>query len=371
MHGGSQRGQAVRRPSVELKTLRIENLRLFDRLQLDLCPRWNLLTGPNGAGKTTLLEAAYLLSHGRSFRTSMREALVRHGTSGYAVFGELETCGIVERLGLARGRRLEARRNGEPVTAGELMRHAAVLCFEPGSHELVAGPAEERRRFMDWGVFHVEQDFLPVWRRYQRALRQRNGLLRAQRGEDLAPWDRELSLAAAPLAAMRQRYLDALRPFVTGVLGDLLVELGPPHLHFDPGFDAGQPLEVTLAERRDRDLAHGHTSAGPHRADWNLAFAKAPRREHLSRGQEKLCAFALVMAQAQLYFAGSGQWPVLCLDDLASEVDAQHQARLVAAVDASGAQVLATGTEAPAGWSGLRGPVASFHVEQGRTVRLL
>lgn len=359
---------------MELIRLRIENLRLIERLELDLAPGWNLFLGPNGAGKTSLLEAAFLLSHGRSFRTSARDALVRHGSAGYSVFGELrDPQGATERVGVARSsNRLEARLNGESVPAGDLLRHTAVLCFEPGSHELICGSSEERRRFLDWGVFHVEHDFLQQWRRYQRALKQRNALLRRIASEaDLDVWDRELVVAAEPLTAMRRQYFAALRPVIVGLLSEFLGELGDAHLHFEPGFDDDRSLAAVLGERRGRDIARGHTTAGPHRADWSLSFGSATRREHLSRGQEKLCAFACVMAQARLFAAQGAGWPVLCLDDLASEVDGDHQRKVLKALVGSGAQILVTGTEEPAAIAELGATITRFHVEQGQVARLL
>lgn len=359
---------------MELRHLRIENLRLIERLELDLAPRWNLLLGPNGAGKTSLLEAAFLLSHGRSFRTAMKEALIRRGASGYSIFGELKSAGASsERVGVARGAsRFEARLNGNVVPAAELMRHVAVLCFEPGSHELISGASEERRRFLDWGVFHVEHDFLSCWRRYQRALKQRNALLRANTAEaGLDAWDHELGQAAEPLTQMRRRYFDQFAPIAIELLSDLLGELGVAELRFQSGYDEERPLEELLVVQRSRDIARGFTGSGPHRADWSVRFELAPRREHLSRGQEKLCAFACVMAQAQLFAQIAGEWPVICLDDLASEVDGQHQQRIVASIAATDAQVLVTGTQELAGFDPLDIPLTRFHVEQGRVTRLL
>ena len=359
-----------------LKHLRIENLRLFERLALELTPGWNVFVGGNGAGKTTLLEAAFLLSHGRSFRTGVRDVLPRHGGSGYSVYAELETGdGRFRRVGIARtGQRLEARLDGETVPAAELMRHAAVLCFEPGSHELISAGSEERRRFLDWGVFHVEHDFLNAWRRYQRALKQRNALLRrpgASVGAELDVWDHELASAAMPLTRMRQRYFERLQPVMGELLQQLLGELGAPRLAFQPGFDVEKPLEDLLHAQRERDLARGHTGAGPHRAGWTLVFEGAVRREYLSRGQEKLCAFAAVLAQARLFSVEAGTWPVLCIDDLASEVDRPHQYRLVELLAQTGAQLLVTGTEAPDALARLAAPVTMFHVEHGQATPLL
>lgn len=359
---------------MELQQLRIHDLRLIERLELQLAPGWNFFVGPNGAGKTSILEAAFLLSHGRSFRNGAKEALIRSGSVGYSVFGELlKADAAIERVGVARsGSRLEARRDGAMVAIAELLRCTAVLCFEPGSHELISGPSDVRRRFIDWGVFHVEHDFLSQWRRYQRALKQRNASLRGDASAtDLDVWDHELAAAAEPLTAMRSRYCDALRPIVEEQLGKLLSELGTPSFVFQPGFDIEQSLLTVLGVRRGRDRVRGHTSAGPHRADWTLTFAEAPRRGYLSRGQEKLCAFACVMAQAQLFADIAGEWPIIGLDDIASELDLDHQQRIFAIVDASGAQVLATGTEEPAAFTALNAAVARFHVEQGRATALL
>ncbi|MEP7043692.1 MAG: DNA replication/repair protein RecF [Dokdonella sp.] len=359
---------------MELRQLRIDHLRLFEHVEFELAPGWNLLLGPNGAGKTSVLEAAFLLSHGRSFRTSLKDALVRRGAGGYAVFGELINADESRRrLGLARsGNGLEARLEGEVVAAAELMRHAAVLCFEPGSHELISGASEERRRFIDWGVFHVEHDFLSAWRRYQRALKQRNALLRAEpQASALDAWDHELAQAAAPLVDMRRRYFVALAPYVVALLANLLAELGVAYLRFDAGCDPDQSFEELLAVQRGRDIARGYTGSGPHRSDWSLSFEFAPRREHLSRGQEKLCAFALVLAQSQLFRDTTGEWPVLCLDDLASEVDRAHQDRVVASIAGLGVQVLATGTQEPEAIASHGLEVARFHVEQGHVTRLL
>src|SRR5581483_10254331 len=127
---------------------------------------------------------------------------------GYSVFGSVERRDASDRLGLSRRENsLEARVNGTSVPLADLLRSIAVACFEPGSHELISGASEGRRRFLDWGVFHVEREFLPVWRAFQRALRQRNTLLRGTpKPAELEPWDHELARSGAALSAMRATY---------------------------------------------------------------------------------------------------------------------------------------------------------------------
>jgi DNA replication and repair protein RecF len=352
---------------MHLKELRVRNLRLLGDVNVDLTDGWNAFVGPNGAGKTSLLEAVFALSHGRSFRRGVRDVLSSLGSEGFSIFGVLARAdGRAHRLGLARrGGRLEARVNGESSGVAGLVQHCAVVCFEPGSHELINGAAEERRRFLDWGVFHVEPDFLGSWRRYQRALRQRNSALRVGEGALAEPWEIEMAESGERLAGMRETYMGRLRRHLAPLLAEFLGELGD----FSLSLSRGWPVEVGLAEAlhsgRTRDQERGFTGRGPHRADWSVAFERAPRREHLSRGQEKLCALALVLAQATLYAEVGGERPILCLDDLASELDQHHQEQVLTLARAQGGQVLLTGTELPQALRQAPWPLHRFHVEHG------
>jgi len=358
---------------VRLERLRIQGLRCLTDASVELGEGIHVFVGPNGAGKTSVLEAAYLLSHGRSFRSGAREALLQRGTSSLAIFAE--ACATGERrrrLGLGReGARWEARLDGADVPLGVLVQACAVVCFEPGSHALIAGAAEERRRFLDWGVFHVEHSFLGAWRRYQRALKQRNVLLRTGTVADelYVPWEREMGEMAAAIDSDRQSYLDRLLPVLASGAASLLPELGMIALRYRRGWSDEADLPKVLAEQRGRDLARGHTTAGAHRADWSLAFEHAPLREHLSRGQEKLTALACLLAQAELHAACLGEWPIVCLDDLASELDLAHQGAVVERLAGGGAQVLVTGTECPQPLQSR--PHRMFHVEQGQIRPLL
>ena len=359
---------------MRLEQLRICALRCLTDVSVSLDPAINVFVGANGAGKTSVLEAAFLLSHARSFRSGAREALLQRGMSQLSVFAEVHhESAPMRRLGLGRtGARWEARIDGESVAIGQLVRACAVVCFEPGSHALIAGAAEERRRYLDWGVFHVEHEFLMAWRRYQRALKQRNSLLRqgnAPTDELFEPWEWELAQAAGKIDLQRRAYLDLLRPRLQAAAAGLLPELGMIELRYRRGWSEEADLADQLRVQRGRDLARGHTTLGVHRADWSVSFEQAPLREHLSRGQEKLTALACVLAQADLYAEHYGEWPIVCLDDLASELDQAHQASVVRQLLAARAQILLTGTELPQALREVSARV--FHVEQGELTRLL
>lgn len=356
---------------MRLIRLTVANLRCLQSVSLQLHGRLTLFTGANGAGKTSLLEAVHLLGYGRSFRGRVRDGLIRTGAEAVEVFAEWEggTDRRVHRAGLRHGgRSWEARLDGASVPAlGELCAAFPVVSFEPGSHELIAGGAEHRRRFLDWGLFHVEQGFLGVWRRYARALKQRNALLKQRPAVSaLIPWDHELADAGEALTRMRGAYLDALLPVLGSVTRDFLPELGEAGLEFQPGWRRAElSLADALTLNQERDLMLGYTAVGPHRADWRVGYERLPGREALSRGQEKLTALACVLAQAEDVASRTGDWPLVCLDDLPSELDREHQSRALERLTRPGAHLLLTATEFPECLEGYRDSVQRFHVEQG------
>jgi DNA replication and repair protein RecF len=357
---------------VWIRQLRLRNLRNISSLDLDLAPGVSVFSGPNGAGKTTILEGAYLLSHGQSFRAAHNEILAQRGQAAFSVRGEVSRVSGPIRLGLDwRDGKWTGRVNETAAGGlGEVLREFALVAFDPGSHSLICGDSRERRRFLDWGVFHVEPDYLARTRQFRRALRQRNALLKqAGNDSDLELWDAELVRAAEPLAVQREAYFDGFAREVKAASAALLPELGEAAIALHRGWPQDESLAGALLQARARDRIRGHTSRGPHRADWTLRFADAPSREQLSRGQEKLCALACVLAQARLHASMTADWPVVVLDDLPSELDEPHQRSVLDLLAATPAQVLISGIEAPRCLGGTAFRV--FHVEHGRVLALL
>ncbi|HVI59515.1 MAG TPA: DNA replication/repair protein RecF [Luteimonas sp.] len=355
---------------MRLTRLEVRRLRRLDEVALAPGPRLNLLVGENGAGKTSVLEAIHLLAYGRSFRGRVRDGLVASQAPALEVYAQWqEASGRERRVGLRHGGQAwEGRLDGQAVPyLGELCAALAAVSFEPGSHALVAGGGEPRRRYVDWGLFHVEPGFLPLWRRYARALKQRNSLLKQRgQGAQLDAWDHELADAGEPITRLRAGYLEQLQPLLSALSVELAPALGAVDIAFQPGWRREElPLADALLLARDRDLQAGFTSVGPHRADWRLRHGALPHGEALSRGQAKLTALACVLAQAEHYVAVRGEWPLVLLDDLASELDRAHQRRVLARLADGAAQVFITGTELPAAAALAGHEYVLFHVEQG------
>jgi DNA replication and repair protein RecF len=226
---------------------------------------------------------------------------------------------------------------------------------------LEEGPGR-RRRFLDWGVFHVEPSFLATWRRYHQALRQRNAALKQDRGDrDLAAWEQELSVSGEELVRQRASYVARLAgPLQTigmALLGD------PITLTHSRGWDPDRPLIEALEGGRERDRRYGATQAGPHRGDVTVEVAGRAAKDHVSRGQQKLVAAALMLAQLRIQEQERPGRSALLLDDPAAELDRENLARLMAEVRSIPAQLWVTSLRAEI--PGLPEQARMFHVERG------
>ena len=353
---------------MNIELLRADNLRCFEHVSFAPGPGINWLIGPNGAGKTTLLEAAYILSHGRSFRAGGRTAPKRHGANDYLIYAEIQRSqGSKTRLGLARMQdRWAGRLDGADLpNLAPLFEACPVVYFGPESQALILGPAEERRAFLDWSVFHVEHASLRLWKVWRRALRQRNALLRQNAPSgDFAPWENDLGRLAQEIHAMRARCLAGLGSYVAQEAAVLVPELGSVRIDYRPGWDTQHGLARQLIDTRERDREMGFTQHGAHRADWMLVFDGMAKREHLSRGQAKAAALVCTLALARWLKDNVGEYPLLCLDDLESELDASHAALVIRWLCETTAQTWLTGTRLPA-TDFANAATSLFHVKHG------
>lgn len=345
------------------------NLRCFAEFSLTPVLGVNLLLGENGAGKTSVLEALYLLGYGRSFRGRVRDGLIQQGQRQLLLSANWQNAnGFAQQGGLQHsGGDWQARLNAAPVdNLSQFCSQFPILCFEPGSHELISGAADHRRRFIDWALFHVEPNFYPQWRRFNRALKQRNALLKSNpSAAELGPWDLEFAEAGEAISAYRKTYLMQLLPYFTALSQTLLPESQHTELMYSSGWRENLPLIDALRLNQERDLQTGFCSVGPHRADWKTRMDAHFAPEHFSRGQAKLLALAAVLAQAQHFYTAKAEWPVLCFDDLASELDARHLGFVLTQLTQTKAQVWITGTQALPEIDRSALACKQFHVEHG------
>jgi DNA replication and repair protein RecF len=349
-----------------LLDLEVDDLRCLQRASLSLHPHVNLILGPNGSGKTSLLEAIYLLGRGRSFRTRHTERLIRAGAGRLQVLGRLVDAPVATiGIGCTRDEGVEARMDRRsPKSLAELAQALPVQVLDPGIHRLIEEGPSFRRRWLDWGVFHVEPGFVALWTDYSQALRQRNATLKQR--QDPSPWNQEMTRTGERMADSRARTIEALQPYWAQTVQSLLgtaVTLG-----FYRGWSAGRTLNEQLNHHADLDRERGTTVFGPHRFDVTLKTDGRSARDVLSRGQQKLLGASMALAMAKLVGGEARRPALLLLDDPAAELDAERTQALVREIHSLRGQLVITAL--PGHDASIATPDRVFHVEQGRVTML-
>ncbi len=359
---------------MQLRQVDIHRVRNLYDVSIQPAGGLNLIYGANASGKTSLLEAIYLLSHGRSFRTANIRSVIQYQADSLQVFGKIEqdhTQTLVQ-LGLERGPNHSVIRINQNTVhqTSQLASYLPVQVINPESHRLLEQGPTQRRKFLDWGLFHVEPLFHSNWQNYNRLLKQRNAALRQDKHhEHIRVWDRQLIQAAETLTQMRHQYVGQLLPYLQDYVQRLLaVQL---EIQYQPGWNQDQTYSQALDDSYDQDRLKGYTRKGPHRADLRITEHGVVVQDKFSRGQQKLLVCAMRLAQITHLKTGLQQKSIVLVDDLAAELDVEHRAQLLALLAETGAQLFITVTEADlidtADWSSQK----MFHVEHGQIVEVV
>ncbi len=309
------------------------------------------VVGPNGAGKTSLLEAVHLALCGYSPRTTVESRCVREGSPFLRLEAVVAGAGQQHdiSLALAPGEPRRIRVDGRALRSrDELAGRFECLVFLPERLAVVQRAPAVRRAYLDRAVVRAEPGHAATVLAYGHALAQRNALLRriragAATADALDPWDEQLALHGAALIAARARLCARLAgPFAAHL--EVLGGRGGAALVYRPRVPA-EELAAAIAERRQRDIQRAATSTGPHLDDIVLHEHSRELRAFGSQGEQRTAVLALLLAEASLITELRGAPPVLLLDDVLSELDADRRARLVRAVRDIG-QAIVTTTEA-------------------------
>ena len=354
-----------------LSLFRIGSVRNILVAELEPHPKLNLIHGENGSGKTSILEAMHLLSSGRSFRTSKTISLINHEATELSIYAQDSAD---RRIGLAKPRRqnpqlkldLESQKNWDFVA-----RLLPVQVLDASSFLLLEGGPKSRRRFLDWGVFHVEHSFLNHWRVTRKCIANRNQLLKAQRLDEqqLQAWDMELCQAAAVVDLARERYFHNFLPAFNEIYQSLAAEnaIEALSLEYNRGWDSKIELAEVLQSARHQDLKYGATQNGPHRADIVVKVGQSPAMDVLSRGQQKVLVSALKIAQGSLYADAIQDRCIYLVDDLPAELDKENRAKILENLLALDSQLFVTCVELNSVKDCLQTlpAMSTFHVERG------
>ena len=335
-----------------LRHLTLSHLRNLDELELDLAPGLTVVHGDNAQGKSNLLEGIYLLSIGKSYRSQTERELISWagGGDGLAlVAGTVERAdGVTElRVGLdTRGGTLHKRIrvNGVAKRASDLLGVLNAVLFSAEDIELIFGPPQGRRRYLDVLLSQISTPYLRALQRYQRVLTQRNHLLRNVRDgrsseSELEFWDAELCREGAAVLGPRLDAAATLAVLISETFqrfagGDAALEVGyAGTVPVDEGASAEAlrgAMAAGIAAAAAQERAAGQTLIGPHRDDLRLTQHGVEFGRHASRGQARLAALSLRLAEARLLHQRRGEPPVLLLDDILSELDVGRREMVMA-----------------------------------------
>lgn len=324
-----------------LKDIKLCNFRNYKEQVLAFDEGFNFLAGNNAQGKTNLMEAIYMLSAGRSFRTSMDSELVRWGSSALYIKGTIVTGEGEKAIEIAMGgnnKRIKV--NGVLLgKRGDLFGKFISVIFSPEELKLVKEGPSYRRKFMDQGVTQVKPSYYYLLINYKRILFQRNSLLRdwlsGKADTDvLAVWDKQLAGYGARIVFERYRFVRALSILARLVHGkitngeenlniryqscvDIKEDIGPEEIR--------QQFVQNLESARARDVKTGVTNFGPHREDLEVMINGVDARKFGSQGQQRTAALSMKLSEIELLKSETGECPVLLLDDVMSELDPSRQ----------------------------------------------
>ncbi|MCH9644965.1 MAG: DNA replication/repair protein RecF [Gammaproteobacteria bacterium] len=351
--------------------LQVTHFRNLSQLHLPYCSQYNVFYGKNGSGKTSILESIYYLSMFKSFRTSAYQRLLQYHKDSFSIFIKLQRDKKLIPIGVQRDNTgaKQIRINGEKVNSIALLaKQLPVIMINPHTYRFFHDGPKVRRSFMDFGLFHVKQEFYDVWKQYQHVLKQRNACLkqRAARNE-VEAWASDFCSVAELIHQYRKEYLAIFELKYLALLEEILPDYKNLKLKYNPGWDIETSLATLLEQTYYADSKVGFTQQGPHRADLQLYYDNdIPVQDVFSQGQQKLASYALYLTQGAVLQQLEQVSPIYLIDDLPSELDCDRNSQIVEILKQINAQIFVTGVEKRdlESWADLKN-MKMFHVKQG------
>lgn len=327
--------------------VKLYNYRNYGELNLKLGEHANIFIGKNAQGKTNLLEGIYLSSVGRSARTPRWQELIKWGEKEGSTFVSIRKAFGQDsvRVKLSDAKRIEI--NGLPISKiGEMMGVLKTVYFSPDELKIVKDGPGERRRFMDIALCQLSKTYFYVLTRYNKILSHRNKLLKnSPSDEAIEIWDYQLAKEGAKIVRTRRAFISRLLPLAKEIHLDVAGE--DLDIVYE-GLDGTTTAECenvfleALARSRERDKAFAVTHQGVHRDDIKISADGIDLRSFGSQGQQRSAALSLKLAEMELLKEESGEYPVLLLDDVLSELDSSRQTKLLEHIKSY--QTIITGT---------------------------
>lgn len=371
---------------MRLETLFLQDFRNYERVSLELDPGLNLFVGDNAQGKTNLLEAIYVLSLSKSYRATRDAELIRQGAWRAVVSAQVKKLAVVE-LGVILSHTEKKRLlvNEKATTANGFMGNLTTVLFSPDSLQLVKGSPSDRRRFLDIQICQIDPVYRKTLLEYQRVVRQRNTLLKAAQESrahlaQLPAWDKQLLNLGSQIMLRRHLVVQHLQKFTQDLHREISQEREDLRLVYQPFFavheDSLEPcafsesqLKASFAQHlqkvRKEEIRRGTTLVGPQRDDLLFFVNGMDLRRFGSQGQQRSAVLACILAELELMQAETGEYPVVLLDDVMSELDQNRRLQLLTILNHK-AQTIVTATGPDSVPSEMVSRAAVYRIRQGR-----
>lgn len=338
-----------------LKSIYLNNFRCHKESFFEFCPGINTIYGPNARGKTTVLEAIHLLITGRSFRTSQISDLIGIGAPGFYLEANFIKHGIEQQIKFScNGKEKSIYHNSTPCTSiASLLGLLQGVVITPDDASLVKGSPNIRRHFLDLQIAQTDPLYVHHLGRYNRAMRQRNTLLRAKSGTTINSWEHEMANSAAYLVQQRQKAIHELQNSSRGLHKALSGETEELELIYKTGLTSSAGMELPLLKQfymdqyhklRYREMLLGSTLTGPHKDDLTISIGQKEVRFFASEGQQRSCVAALRLAEWERLNMLANEPPLMLIDDVGVSLDSIRRDRLLNQVQYLG-QVFLTATQ--------------------------
>ena len=307
----------------------LRNFRCFDSLSIDLSSKSNLFYGKNGCGKTSILESIYIASSGRSFRTSNLESLIRQGSEAFNIRAYDDNTGSILEVNKAQTKPINIKINNSKVTISELARAFPSFSIDSKTFFYNDNAPEYRRKQLDRGLFIASADYAKDWFGYFRSLKQRNSALKLGDMAQAKAYDPLLVEHGERLNILRENLITEVKKIYDEMVHGLAQEnrradiFSNIDIYLKPGFDNNTGLMENLVQTSSIDLKRKITTAGPHKADVSFESKGLLIKDIFSRGEQKLLSILWSISQNIYLGRAFNLSPILLLDDLSSELDAE------------------------------------------------